>query len=320
MPPSHGVAAPGASAVARSVLISDTASAPPRRRPARSGDVGGVGVSFTISGFDRRGPTSRSNASSCAGSAPMSRPVLDVGQDTLSSPRRSPCAPRRPRSGAGRSPRLSSRSRSATRGTDGWAGGTARVLAPALATRGIVGQIAVEALVGEADRADEPRRGSPTAGRGVAVAGLERDRLETNAAKGTPRAATRRRPHGRRAGRRCAEASTTGCASSRPQKGHARAGVKPALLRRSIGPSGRSYWRLAGAHRALPRAPDAAPGGRRRALGPRRTRVRRPRRGRTEPKQAPKRHATHSSASRSGHAASGVQRAGGLELGAGPQA
>ena len=78
---------PGASAVARSVLISETASAPPRLRAgARRRDVGGVRRQLD----DQRlapcaGAPPRTTRSSSAGSAPMSRPVCTFGQETFSS-------------------------------------------------------------------------------------------------------------------------------------------------------------------------------------------------------------------------------------------
>ena len=89
-PPSQ--AAPGrsaaerASAIARSVLMSDTASAPPACAAAAQLATSAVfGVSFTISGLRVRGRRWARTRSSWAGSAPMSRPVRTLGQDTLSS-------------------------------------------------------------------------------------------------------------------------------------------------------------------------------------------------------------------------------------------
>ena len=74
------------SAIARSVLISDTASAPPSSAAsAQAATSAAFGVSFTISGLPVRGRTARTTSSSWRGSAPMSSPVFTFGHDTFSS-------------------------------------------------------------------------------------------------------------------------------------------------------------------------------------------------------------------------------------------
>ena len=76
----RGRARPGASAIARSVLISDTASAPPSSAArAQAATSAVLGVSLTISGLAVGSAHARPRPPrSWRGSAPMSRPVLDV--------------------------------------------------------------------------------------------------------------------------------------------------------------------------------------------------------------------------------------------------
>ena len=74
-----GPAASGASAVARSVLISDTASAPPcSAASAHAATSAVLGVSLTISGLAVAAHGAH-DPLELAGSAPMSSPVLHVG-------------------------------------------------------------------------------------------------------------------------------------------------------------------------------------------------------------------------------------------------
>ena len=69
-----------ASAIARSVLISDTASAPPASAAAAQAATSAVlGVSLTISGFDRQGRTARTHASQLRGVRADVEARLDVG-------------------------------------------------------------------------------------------------------------------------------------------------------------------------------------------------------------------------------------------------
>ena len=76
----------GCGAIPRSVLISETASAPcASAAAATSAGDAQLGVSLTISGFVVRARTASSSAATSAGSAPNIRPVLTFGQETLSS-------------------------------------------------------------------------------------------------------------------------------------------------------------------------------------------------------------------------------------------
>ena len=108
-----GPSRPARARRARSVLISDTASAPPASAPAAHAATSAVlGVSLTISGLAlQRAQRRASSASSSRGSAPMSSPVATFGHDTLSSIAATcvarPRAPRRAR----RTPRRSTPSR-----------------------------------------------------------------------------------------------------------------------------------------------------------------------------------------------------------------
>ena len=153
-----------ASAIARSVLISETASAPPSSRGARAGgDVGGVGRELDDQRLARGGRTARTTRSSATGSAPMSRPVSTFGQETLSSI-------------AAISARSSQRSEQARDLAGGRAHdvrdqrrrGTPRA-ASAIPGSSCV-EVALEALVGQADRVDQSGRAPPTA----AAAGCRR--------------------------------------------------------------------------------------------------------------------------------------------------
>ena len=70
----------------RSVLISETASAPDASAAAATAPTSvAFGVSLTISGLRLRGRTCSSSAAVSPGSAPMTRPLSTLGQDTLSS-------------------------------------------------------------------------------------------------------------------------------------------------------------------------------------------------------------------------------------------
>ena len=70
----------------RSVLISETASAPPASAArAHAGTSAVFGVSLTTIGLAVRGRTVRTTRSSSAGTAPMSSPVFTFGHETLSS-------------------------------------------------------------------------------------------------------------------------------------------------------------------------------------------------------------------------------------------
>ncbi len=84
--PSQGSRVPGSRPVARSVLISDTASAPPSSAASATAAGSAVfGVSFTISGFSVSGRRAEQSASVSAGCSPTIRPDLTFGQETLSS-------------------------------------------------------------------------------------------------------------------------------------------------------------------------------------------------------------------------------------------
>ena len=86
-PPSQGSPVAGSIALAFSVLISETASAPARlggdARP-RAGSAT-FGVSFTISGFSVSGRSASSSASVSSGCSPTISPEWTLGQETLSS-------------------------------------------------------------------------------------------------------------------------------------------------------------------------------------------------------------------------------------------
>ena len=88
-PPPPSQAAPGRAgswARARTVLISETASAPwASAAAATSPGAAQLGVSLTISGLAVCGRTASISAAVSPGSAPMIRPVLTFGQETLSS-------------------------------------------------------------------------------------------------------------------------------------------------------------------------------------------------------------------------------------------
>ena len=72
--------------IARRVLTSDSASAPPASAARPHAATSAVfGVSLTISGLPVAGRTRATTRSSSAGTAPMSRPVATLGHDTFSS-------------------------------------------------------------------------------------------------------------------------------------------------------------------------------------------------------------------------------------------
>ena len=76
----------GSIALAFSVLISETASAPPSSAAtATAAGSATFGVSFTISGFSVSGRSASSSAAVSAGCSPTIRPEWTLGQETLSS-------------------------------------------------------------------------------------------------------------------------------------------------------------------------------------------------------------------------------------------
>ena len=156
----------GAAAIPRRVLISETASAPcsSAARATAAGEAV-LGVSLTISGLPVHGRTASSSAASSPGSAPNISPVLTLGQETLSSS-------------------AVTSSRSATRldeppqllvgpahDVDDQRHGQLGQL------RQVVGEEAVEALVGQPDRVQQPAGQLVQARRRVALARRERDGL-----------------------------------------------------------------------------------------------------------------------------------------------
>ena len=77
---------PGASAAARNVLISETASAPPSTAASAIGTGSATfGVSFTSRGFSVSGRTRRSSEPASSGDSPTIRPDFTLGQETFSS-------------------------------------------------------------------------------------------------------------------------------------------------------------------------------------------------------------------------------------------
>ena len=85
-PPSQGSLEPGASAAARNVLISETASAPPSTAASAIGTGSATfGVSFTSRGFSVSGRTRRSSEPASSGDSPTIRPDFTLGQETFSS-------------------------------------------------------------------------------------------------------------------------------------------------------------------------------------------------------------------------------------------
>ena len=76
----------GSIALAFSVLISETASAPPSSAAtATAAGSATFGVSFTISGFAVSGRSASSSAAVSAGCSPTIRPEWTLGQETFSS-------------------------------------------------------------------------------------------------------------------------------------------------------------------------------------------------------------------------------------------
>ena len=76
----------GSIAIARSVLMRDSASAPPSSAASATGTTSETfGVSFTISGFDVSGRTRAISAAISPRSLPITHPDLTFGQETFSS-------------------------------------------------------------------------------------------------------------------------------------------------------------------------------------------------------------------------------------------
>ena len=156
----------GRSAMPRSVLISETASAPCASAAAATaaGDAQ-FGVSLTISGLAVSGRTASSSAAVSPGSAPMISPVSTFGQETLSS-------------SAATSSRSANASTSVATSLAREAHDVDDQRHRQLGELGqVVREVAVEALVGQADRVDQPGRQLPQPRRRVALARLERDGL-----------------------------------------------------------------------------------------------------------------------------------------------
>ena len=111
-PPSQGLGGPGVrlwrsgvNAVARKVLISDTASAPPScAAKAQAETSAQLGVNLTINGLCSSARTACSTRSSATGSAPMSRPFAHWDRRRSAPPPLSPDVHRKPAT-ASRSPR-----------------------------------------------------------------------------------------------------------------------------------------------------------------------------------------------------------------------
>ena len=148
------------------VLMSETASAPWRSAAAATaaGDAQ-LGVSFTISGLAVRGRTASSSAAVSPGSAPISSPVLTFGHETLSSiaatsARAATAATSSPTSASARA-----------HDVDDQRHRERRELGQ------VLGQEALEPLVGQPDRVDHAGAQLPQPGRRVALARGERDRL-----------------------------------------------------------------------------------------------------------------------------------------------
>ena len=165
-PRARAAAWPDRSRVAFSVLISETASAPPSAAAtATAAGSATFGVSFTISGLSVSGRSASSSAAVSSGCSPTISPDWTLGQETLSSiaATSSRCrdAPRR----AARTPRGSSPS-------------PRRSAAPAAGQlRQVLLEESLEALVREPDRVDHPGRRLPEPRRRVSGARLRRDRL-----------------------------------------------------------------------------------------------------------------------------------------------
>ena len=164
--PATDAALPGSRPPARSVLINETASAPPASAAAAiAAGSATLGVSFTISGFSLRGRICSSRATISAGCSPTMRPDLTLGQETLSSI--AATSLREPtRSTSVAKPSLLGAMTETHRGTE-----QARQL------RQVVDEKALEALVRQADRVDHSRRRLVQTRRRVAGPRLWGDRL-----------------------------------------------------------------------------------------------------------------------------------------------
>ena len=109
----------GSIALAFSVLISETASAPPSSAAtATAAGSATFGVSFTISGFSVSGRSASSSAAVSSGCSPTIRPEWTLGQETLSSI-------------AATSSRAADRRRPGARTPRGWSPSPRRSAAPA---------------------------------------------------------------------------------------------------------------------------------------------------------------------------------------------
>ena len=171
--PAPGAPLAGSIALAFSVLISETASAPPSSAAtATAAGSATLGVSFTISGFAVSGRSASSSASVSLGCSPTIRPEWTLGQETLSSiaATSSRSADRldqaRELLAAGRHHRDDQRHRQLGQ------------------LRQVLGQEAFEPLVRQPDRVDHPRRGLPDPLRRVAGARLGGDRLRDEGREG----------------------------------------------------------------------------------------------------------------------------------------
>ncbi len=152
----------GASAIARSVLISDTASAPPcSAASAHAATSAVLGVSLTISGLRVRARTARTHLLELARVGADVEAGLDVGAGHVELDRGDLGA---------RVARLQQRGdllgarahdvRDQRHGRRVWIGARAD---PELGQlRQVLGEVAVEALVGQPDRVDRGRRAPPT--------------------------------------------------------------------------------------------------------------------------------------------------------------
>ena len=163
----------GSIALAFSVLISETASAPPSSAAtATAAGSATFGVSFTISGFAVSGRSASSSAAVSAGCSPTIRPEWTLGQETLSSiaatSSRSPTAVDQAREllAAGRHHRDDQRHRQLGQ------------------LRQVLGEEALEPLVRQPDRVDHPGRRLPDPLRLVAGPRLRRDRLRDEGGEG----------------------------------------------------------------------------------------------------------------------------------------
>ena len=172
--PRRAGAVAGAAPYARSVLISDTASAPAASRGLRDGgDVGGVRRELDDQRLGRqRAHLARAARPSSPGSAPMSRPVSTFGQETLSS-----------------SAATSSRSSTRLDQRGDLARGRAHDVGDQRDRQPrelgqVLLEVAAQALVGQADRVDQPGRRSHSRGGGLPSRGSSVIVLETKAANG----------------------------------------------------------------------------------------------------------------------------------------